>query len=71
MGDTKSPSPLKGLCAEGVDSTSFQRNMRLRQIYRATKASVPSLAFLLSSGRASKLRQPVIDYQSNALISNN
>jgi hypothetical protein len=46
-GDTKSPSPLKGLCTEGGDDTLKSATYAVKRIQKAKKAGVDALAFLL------------------------
>ena len=46
MGDTKSPSPLKGLCTEGGDHTLKSAAYAVERIQQAKKAGVDALAFL-------------------------
>ena len=45
-GDTKSPSPLKGLCTEGGDHTLKSATYAVERIQQAKKAGVDALAFL-------------------------
>lgn len=63
MGDTKSPSPLKGLYTEGDDHTLKSAAYAVERIQQAKKAGVDALAFLRFGFREQISQHPTDTYQ--------